>query len=140
MTPSQIDNIRESFALVRPISDQAGTIFYDKLFELDPTLRGMFKTDIREQSKKLMQMLATVVGSLDKPDVLVPAVKRLGERHVDYQVRDSHYDTVGEALLWTLDTGLGEAFTEDVKASWIAAYTLLANTMKAAAQEKITAC
>lgn len=66
MTPSQIDNIRESFALVRPISDQAGTIFYDKLFELDPTLRGMFKTDIREQSKKLMQMLATVVSSLDR--------------------------------------------------------------------------
>jgi hemoglobin-like flavoprotein len=100
----------------------------------------MFKTDIREQSKKLMQMLATVVSSLDKPDVLVPAVKRLGERHVDYQVKDSHYGSVGEALLWTLGTGLGEAFTEDVKASWIAAYTLLSNTMKAAAQEKIAAC
>jgi hemoglobin-like flavoprotein len=108
VTPSQIDYIRESFALVRPISDQAGTIFYDKLFELDPTLRGMFKTDIKEQSKKLMHMLATVVSSLDKPDVLVPAVKRLGERHVDYQVRDSHYDTVGEALLWTLGTASGK--------------------------------
>lgn len=140
MTPSQIDHVRESFALVRPISDQAGTIFYDKLFELDPSLRGMFKADITEQKKKLMQMLATVVGSLDKTDVLVPAVKRLGERHVDYRVKDSDYDTVGTALLWTLNTGLGEAFTEEVKASWIAAYTLLANTMKAAAHEKIAAC
>jgi hemoglobin-like flavoprotein len=140
VTPSQINHIRESFALVRPIADQAGTIFYDKLFELDPKLRGMFKTDITEQSKKLIQMLATVVSSLDKPDVLVPAVRRLGERHVEYQVRDSHYETVGEALLWTLSTGLGEAFTEHVKDSWIAAYTLLANTMKAAAHEKIAAC
>jgi hemoglobin-like flavoprotein len=133
MTPSQVQAVKGSFALVRPIADQAGLMFYDRLFQLDPSLRGMFKDDVAEQSRKLMQTLATVVNSLDKLDTIVPAVKALGERHIAYGVKDSHYETVAAALLWTLDKGLGSAFTPDVKTSWIAAYTILADTMKAAA-------
>ena len=135
MTPNQIEAVKTSFALVRPISDQAGEMFYGRLFELDPSLRPLFKGDIAEQSKKLMQMLAVAVNSLDNLDAIVPAVQALGARHAQYGVKDRDYVTVAEALLWTLQKGLGDAFTPAVKASWVAAYTLLADTMKAAAHK-----
>src|SRR5260370_32493106 len=125
MTPSQIDHVKQSFALIEPASEQAGSMFYARLFEIDPSLRSMFSDDLTEQSKKLMQVLATVANGLDRIDTLLPAVKALGERHVGYGVSEVHYETVGEALIWTLGKGLGEAFTADVKSAWLTAYTTL---------------
>jgi len=133
MTPSEIDHVKKSFALIEPISEQVGAIFYARLFEMDPSLRSMFGDDLVAQSKKLMQVLATVANGLDRLDGLLPVVKALGERHVAYGVSDAHYETVGKALLWTLGKGLGDAFTADVKAAWRSAYTRLADVMKAAA-------
>jgi hemoglobin-like flavoprotein len=134
MTPAQIDAVKTSFARVLPISDQAGMLFYDRLFTLDPSLRPLFKGDIAAQSKKLMQMIAVAVGSLDRLETIVPAVEALGVRHKTYGVDDSHYDTVAAALLWTLEQGLGSEFTPEVAASWGAAYTVLSDTMKTAAR------
>jgi hemoglobin-like flavoprotein len=136
VTPSQVHDVKASFELVRPIAPQAGAMFYDKLFELDPSLRPLFKGDIAEQSRKLMQTLATVVNSLDRLDAIVPAVQSLGARHADYGVKDADYDTVAAALIWTLNKGLGAAFTADVRDAWVAAYGILAETMKAAANKK----
>jgi hemoglobin-like flavoprotein len=104
------------------------------LFELDPSLKGMFRGDMTEQRRKLMQMLTAAVKGLDRLDQLVPVVEELGRRHVGYGVADAHYDTVGSALLWTLDKGLGAAFTADVKDAWVAVYGLLADTMKNASK------
>src|SRR5262249_54474334 len=126
--------VQETFAQVAPISEQAAALFYGRLFELDPTLRPLFKIDIREQGKKLMQMIAVAVSKLDKLDELVPAVEALGRRHAGYGVQDAHYDTVGTALLWTLEQGLGPAFTPEVKSAWTAVYGVLAATMKTAAK------
>ncbi len=134
MTPDQIALIRSSWAGVVPIQEQAADLFYSRLFELDPSLRRLFKGDMVEQGRKLMMMLGTVVGSLDRLAALVPAVQSLGRRHADYGVKDSHYDTVASALLWTLQQGLGSAFTADVEAAWVSAYTVLAQTMKEAAE------
>lgn len=133
MTPDQIDNVRASFAAVLPIADQAGMLFYQRLFTLDPSLRALFKGDIEGQSKKLMQMIAVAVNNLDRLEEIVPAVQALGARHAGYGVVDAHYATVAEALLWTLEQGLGEAYTPEIAESWVAAYTILAETMKAAA-------
>ena len=135
MNPKQIELVQSSFAQVAPIADVAAALFYQRLFELDPSLRPMFRGDMIEQGKKLMTMLGSVVGNLRHLDRIVPGVRALGARHADYGVRDEHYDTVGAALLWTLDKGLGEAFTADVREAWTAAYTLLAETMKDAAAE-----
>ncbi len=135
MTPAQIAEVKQSFALVAPIADQAGLLFYQRLFEIDPTLRALFKGDIETQSKKLMQMIAVAVNGLDQLDTIVPAVRALGARHAGYGVTDAHYDTVAVALLWTLEQGLGEAFTTATRDAWIEAYLLLAGTMKAAARE-----
>lgn len=135
MTTSQIKLVQDSFAKVAPIADKAAEIFYNKLFELDPGLRALFKADITEQGKKLMTMISTAVGGLNHLDKIVPAVQDLGRRHADYGVTSEHYDTVATALLYTLEAGLGDAWTPDVKDAWIAVYVLLSKTMQDAAAE-----
>lgn len=131
MNNQQIQLVHASFEQVLPIADTAAALFYGRLFEIDPDLRPLFKGDVRAQGRKLMQMLALVIEGLDRMELLTPALQALGQRHASYGVRAEHYTTVIEALLWTLDKGLGEAFTEEVEEAWIAAYRLLATTMQA---------
>lgn len=138
MTNEEIELVKTSWEKVEPISDVAAELFYGKLFEIDPTLKAMFSDDIEEQGKKLMMMINMAVNGLDRLDQIVPAVQALAERHVGYGVTDGHYDTVGEALIWTLGQGLGDGFTDDVKAAWLTTYTLLTNTMKEGAAEVAT--
>ena len=133
MTPEQVSLVQSSMEKVLPIADDAATLFYGKLFELDPEVQSLFKGDMTEQGRKLMAMIRTAVNGLTNLESIVPAVQDLGIRHVEYGVKDADYDTVGEALIWTLGEGLGDAFTDEVKAAWLEAYTLLATTMKDAA-------
>jgi hemoglobin-like flavoprotein len=135
MTPQQIELVKSSWAQVLPIADKAAELFYGKLFELDPSVKPLFKGDMEEQGKKLMKMINTAVNALDRLDEVVPAVQQLGVRHIAYGVKEEHYDTVGAALLWTLEAGLGEAFTAETKDAWATVYGLLADTMKSAAAE-----
>ncbi len=137
VTPTQKDLVQGSFAAVAAIGDDAAVLFYKKLFELDPGLRRMFKDDMAEQRTKLLQMLTAAVKGLDRLEQLVPVVQDLGRRHGRYGVTDAHYATVAEALLWTLEAGLGAAFTPDVRDAWVAVYTLLATTMQNAAREDL---
>jgi hemoglobin-like flavoprotein len=137
VTNTQKVLVQESFAAVVPIADDAAVLFYRRLFELDPSLQRMFRGDMTEQRRKLMQMLTAAVKGLDRLDQLVPVVEDLGRRHVGYGVADAHYDTVGAALLWTLEKGLGDAFTAEVKDAWVAVYGLLAGTMKNAAKQSL---
>ena len=137
VTNTQKVLVQESFAAVVPIADDAAVLFYRRLFELDPALQRMFRGDMTEQRRKLMQMLTAAVKGLDRLDQLVPVVEDLGRRHVGYGVADAHYDTVGAALLWTLENGLGDAFTAEVKDAWVAVYGLLAGTMKNAAKQSL---
>lgn len=138
MTPAEITLVQESFRKVLPIADQAAALFYTRLFDLDPSLRHLFRGNMAEQGRKLMHMLGMAVAGLDRLDQLVPAVRQLGLRHAGYQVRDEHYETVGEALLWTLARGLGAAFTPEMQAAWAKTYWTLAETMKAGARDGAT--
>jgi hemoglobin-like flavoprotein len=135
MTPEEIELVKNSWAKVVPIADKAAELFYGKLFELDPSVRPLFKGDMTEQGQKLTRMISTAVNGLDRLDMIVPAVQQLGVRHVDYGIKDEHYDTVGAALLWTLEAGLGDAFTPETKEAWAKVYGILADTMKSAAAE-----
>ncbi len=139
VTVAQKTLVQDSFKTVATIADDAAILFYEKLFELDPSLRPMFRGDMAEQRKKLMQMLTAAVKGLDRLEQLVPVVQDLGRRHAGYGVADSHYDTVGAALLWTLEMGLGKTFTAEMKDAWTAVYVLLATTMKDAAAEVVPA-
>ena len=130
MTPKQKSLVQSTFAHVVPIAETAATLFYNRLFDLDPSLRPLFKGDMQEQGRKLMQTLAVAVAGLDDLEMLVPAVRALGKRHVGYGVRDGHYVTVADALLWTLATDLGDAFTPEVRDAWATVYWILADTMK----------
>ena len=139
VTAAQKTLVQDSFAAVATIADDAAVLFYQRLFELDPALQRMFRGDMAEQRKKLMQMITAAVKGLDRLDQLVPVVQALGRRHGAYGVMDQHYATVGAALLWTLEMGLGKAFTPEVKDAWTAVYGLLATTMKDAAREVLAA-
>jgi hemoglobin-like flavoprotein len=135
MTPRQIALVQESFRLVLPIREQAAALFYDRLFTLDPSLRPLFAgTDMGEQARKLMMAIGMVVGGLTRLDAILGEVERLAVRHVDYGVEEGHYATVGDALLWTLEAGLGDAFTAETKGAWAEAYGTLSGAMIEAAR------
>jgi hemoglobin-like flavoprotein len=136
MTPNQIKLVQASFAQVAPIAATAADLFYGRLFEIAPQVRSMFPEDLSEQKKKLMAMLGTAVAGLSHIDTLMPAVRALGRRHAGYGVKAQHYAPVGSALLWTLEKGLGEAFTPEVKDAWATTYIILSTTMMDAANEK----
>jgi len=139
MHASQVALVQSTFDRVLPISDVMAGVFYDRLFHLDPSLRRLFNGDLRMQGKKLMDAMSIIIGNLNRPDRIVPGIRALGRRHAAYGVQSRHYTTVGEALLWTLEHGLGDAFTTEVRRAWAAAYNLLAATMKDAAA-KLEVC
>jgi hemoglobin-like flavoprotein len=132
MTPEKIDLVQSSFKKVVPIAGTAADLFYDRLFEIAPEVRPLFPQDMKDQKVKLIAMLGTAVANLHKLETILPAVKALGERHRGYGVTAAHYAPVGAALLWTLEKGLGDDFTPDVKAAWTETYTALAGVMTSA--------
>lgn len=129
MTPSDVALVQSSFGKVKPIAQAAATMFYNRLFEIAPEVRPLFRGDMTEQGKKLMMTLATVVGSLNDLPAILPAASALAKKHVDYGVKPDHYAPVGEALLWTLERGLGAAWTPQVAAAWASAYATLSGYM-----------
>jgi nitric oxide dioxygenase len=129
MNPTQIKLVQESFAKVAPISEVASVLFYDRLFEVAPSVRALFPADMTEQRKKLMMMLAAVVNGLSNLESILPAASALAKRHVGYGAKPEHYAVVGGALLWTLEKGLGEAWTNELADAWGAAYSTLSGYM-----------
>ena len=129
MNPTQIKLVQDSFAKVASISEQAAVLFYDRLFEVSPSVKAMFPADMTEQRKKLMATLAVVVNGLSNLESILPAASALARRHVGYGATPAHYPVVGGALLWTLEKGLGEAWTAETAAAWTAAYGTLSGYM-----------
>ena len=129
MDSTQIKLVQDSFAKVAPISEQAAAIFYDRLFEVAPSVKAMFPAAMTEQRKKLMAVLAVVVNGLGNLKSVLPAASALAKRHVSYGAKPEHYPVVGGALLWTLEKGLGEAWTPEIAAAWTAAYGTLSGYM-----------
>jgi len=137
MTPEQVKLVQQSLAQIEPIADDAASLFYACLFDLDPPLAELFHGDPREQGRKLMHMIGLAVRGLDRLDKLMPVLRDLGARHAGYGVNDRDYQTVGTALLWALERGLGPAFTPELKTAWSAVYEVLADTMKAGARDSV---
>ncbi len=131
MTSQQVHLIRVTFRTLTPLTDQVAALFYARLFELDPSLRGLFHGGLKQQGRKLMDMLSFAVNQLDQPAHLEVTLRELGIRHAGYGAKDTHYHTVGEALLWTLQQVLGGAFTPDVRTAWADLYRFLSEAMRA---------
>ncbi len=130
LSPQRIRLIRSSWQALAPAGTEVGRLFYQRLFEIAPGLRPLFAPDLEPQSRKLIAMLGLVVEGLDRLPTLLPAVAALGRRHIGYGVRPAHYDNVGQALLWTLERGLGPTTSDEVIAAWAAAYGTLAAVMQ----------
>jgi hemoglobin-like flavoprotein len=133
MAPEHVRLVQSTWIKVLPIKDTAVQLFYERLFEMDPSLRSLFQGDMRQQGEKLMQVIDSAVNGLSHLERIVTAIQELGRRHVDYGVKDHHYATVGAALLWTLDKSLGEEFTKEARNAWAMVYSILATTMQEAA-------
>jgi len=133
MTPQQITLVKESFTKVLPIKDVAAAAFYDRLFTVDPSLKALFRGDMQTQGQKLMMAIGTVVAALDRLETVLPTVQQLARRHVNYGVQDSHYATVGGALLDTLASAFGNDFTPELRDAWATAYGTLSGAMIEAA-------
>ena len=132
MTPEHVRIVQSTWVKVLPIKDTAALLFYERLFEVDPSLRTLFRSDMRQQGEKLMQVMDAAVNGLSRLERIVSAIQELGRRHADYGVKDHHYGTVGAALLWTLGKSLGAEFTPKVKDAWATVYAVLATTMREA--------
>ena len=139
LTEKQIELVTNSWDKVIPIAVTAADLFYTRLFELDPSLKALFKGDMAQQGEKLMSMITVAVKALNRLEDVVPAIQSMGRRHAGYKVETAHYDTVGAALLWTLGQGLGDGFTSEVEEAWTVVYGILATTMIDAANEVETA-
>ncbi len=133
MTPEQKELVKNSWSKVTPISEVAADMFYTRLFEIYPEVKPYFKGDMKEQGKKLMQMITLAVNSLDDLEPLLDPIKELGNKHVSYGVKAEDYDKVGEALLWTLEKGLKDEFTPETREAWTITYTTVADVMKSGA-------
>jgi len=129
MDTKQIELVQASFEKVRPIADQAAELFYNRLFEIAPHYRHMFKNNMQKQGAMLMSTLGLAVGSLNDLEKILPAVRALGQRHAGYGVTAEDYQPVAEAFLWTLEQAFGKDFTPELKEAWVAAYTILAGVM-----------
>jgi nitric oxide dioxygenase len=129
ITLRQVALVQSSFEHVLPIADVAGMLFYERIFTLAPEARALFGDDIALQASRTMAALATAVDGLDDVEQIAPFLVRLGARHVRYGVVPEHFELVGEALLWTLEQGLGEEFTPEVHDAWAAAFGVIARAM-----------
>jgi hemoglobin-like flavoprotein len=134
MNEGQIRMVKESWAKVAPIASTAAVLFYGRLFEVAPGVRALFPDDMADQKRKLMTTIGRIVSRLDGLDALDPQIHALAVRHVSYGAAPAHYDAVGDCLLWTLDKGLGDDFTPELREAWTAAYALLSTRMIAAAE------
>jgi hemoglobin-like flavoprotein len=135
MTKHQQELVQSSFKKLSPITQEAAELFYSRLFEIAPYLRPLFRNDLKEQGKKLMETLAVVVNGLDRFEDISPLLKKLGQQHTLYGVTNAHYDIAASALLWTLERGLGAEFTDEVRNAWVSFYGIVADTMKKGAEE-----
>ena len=136
MTTQQIQHVKSTWAMVATLdAEVVGGLFYNRLFEIAPQIRPMFRAPIPEQSKKLLTMIGYVINKLDKLEDIIDEVAKLAQRHVQYGVEPAHYAIVADALLWTLEKGLGEHWTTEVKEAWVLCYTTLAQAMIAAADQ-----
>lgn len=134
MTPEQIQLVQESFDRLRPNGPAVISCFYGRFFELSPSLRPLFRTSLPSQELRLLQALSAVVSMLSTLQMLLPELEALAKRHVTYGVSPAHYHAAGDALLWTLESHLGEAFTPEVRSAWMAAYATLSDIMIASAE------
>ena len=139
MDAKQITLVQSSWSKVLPISEKAAELFYGRLFEIDPSTKVLFKGDMKEQGRKLMEMITAAVNGLNDLDGLVPVVQDLGRRHGSYGVQDKHYGSVASALLWTLEQGLGAAWTPALKDAWVDVYTAPSGAMIEASAYKTAA-
>ena len=135
VTAEQVQLVRDSFPAIAEVSPAVADLFYGRLFQLAPEVRPMFKQDIAIQGRKLMDMLAALVGNLDHLEALAPMLRAMGQRHAAYGVQPGHYEIVSSALLWAIGITLHDEFSRELKAAWQAVIETVSAVMLDGAAE-----
>ncbi len=118
MTPREKQLVRDSLPSIRDVAGPVSKLFYGRLFELEPSLRGLFHEDIGRQGLKLVDMLSAVVDNLDRIEALNPVLQSMGKRHVEYGVTTRHYELLEQAMLWSLGIALEREFDPETRDAW----------------------
>ena len=134
MTPEQVDLIQKSFDALWPVRRRLAELFYNRFFELAPDARALFPQDISRQHIKFMDMIAAIVGALDKRQIFQSIISYSGRQHAQFGVKRAHFVAFGEALIWGLEQQFGAAFTPELKQAWITLYEAVQNDMIRAAR------
>ena len=134
MTREQIDLIQKSFDALWPVRRRVADLFYSRFFELAPDARALFPQDIARQQLKLMDMIAAIVGALDKREIFQSIISYSGRQHAQFGVRRAHFVAFGDALIWSLEHQFGTAFTPELKQAWSMLYDAVQSEMIRAAQ------
>jgi hemoglobin-like flavoprotein len=134
MTPEQVDLIRKSFDALWPVRRTLADVFYSRFFELAPDARALFPQDIARQQLKFMDMIAAIVGALDKREMFQSIISYSGRQHAQFGVKRAHFVAFGDALIWGLEQQFGAAFTPELKQAWITLYDAVQREMIRAAR------
>ena len=137
MTPEQVHLIRKSFDALWPVHRRLAEVFYSRFFELAPNARRLFPDDMERQQIKLMDMIAAIVGALDKREIFQSIISYTGRQHAQFGVKRSHFVAFGDALIWGLEQQFGPAFTPELKQAWVTLYDAVQSEMIRAAQTQI---
>ena len=134
MTPEQVDLVRKSFDALWPVRRRLADLFYGRFFELAPDARALFSQDIARQQLKLMDMIAAIVGALDKREIFQSLISHSGRQHAQFGAKGSHFIAFGDALIWSLEQQFGAGFTPELKQAWITLYGAVQKEMISAAR------
>jgi hemoglobin-like flavoprotein len=126
LSHAQVMLVQQTLAQAYRTESPIAELFYTRLFALDPSLRLLFQRDSREQERKFMALLVSVVSRLAHPGRLLPVLNRYARRQAGNGVREEHYALVEAALLGALGQVLGEQFTPMVETAWRRACRLVA--------------
>jgi hemoglobin-like flavoprotein len=122
MTPEQVGLVKNSFDAIWPVRRKLASLFYERFFELAPDAQRLFSKDMERQHLKLMDMIAAIVGALDKRELFQSIISYTGHQHAQFGVQPFHFVAFGEALIWSLEHQFGTAFTPELRQAWTALY------------------
>ena len=134
MTPQQVDLVKRSFDAIWPVRRKLAGLFYERFFALAPEAQRLFSNDMERQHLKLMDMIAAIVGALDKRELFQSIISFSGHQHAEFGVQPSHYVAFGDALIWSLEQQFGSTFTPELRQAWIALYDVVQGEMVRAAK------
>ncbi|MFN3317033.1 MAG: globin domain-containing protein [Raineya sp.] len=130
MTEEQKNLVKQSFPKILAGTLSSSTILYEKLFELVPDAKDLFKnTSLDRQSQMLIAAIGKIVKSIDNWDTVKPDLEAIAARHVNYGLSPEHFVFFGQALMYMFKSSLQDNWTKELEDAWKAVYQNVSEVM-----------